>query len=156
MGHGNGDCFPVPRSGHPEDVPTDREVLDAIHMDVHRVLAALNALSRAGQHQVDGTRKLIKAIEAELESRDRGGPRKAMIEHSRHCECCPGVADRLAELEGAIEAAGGYLATYFDRVKVDEFGGLMEALRVLAAAGHAGLAARVTVHDAAGREREPR
>ena len=69
MGHGNGDCFPVPRSGHPEDVPTDRQVLNAIHLDVHRILAALNGLSRAGQHQADGTLKLIKAIETELATR---------------------------------------------------------------------------------------
>ena len=73
MGHGNGGCFPTPRSGHPEDLPTDREVLNAIHMDVHRILLALNSLSKAGLDMVDGIRKLTKAIELELASRKEGG-----------------------------------------------------------------------------------
>jgi len=69
MAGGNGECFREIRSGHPEDVPTDREILLAIHVDVHRILAALNSLAQAGQHQVEGMRKLVKAIEAELSTR---------------------------------------------------------------------------------------
>ena len=66
-------CFPQIRSGHPEDIPTDRQILYAIHADVHRLLDAVNALSRGGELMVDAVRKLIKAIELELASRKEGG-----------------------------------------------------------------------------------
>lgn len=78
MANGDGECFREIRSGHPEDVPTDRQVLWAIHADIHRLLEAVNLLSKGGERMVEAVRKLIKAIEgnvlivAEDEDAERG------------------------------------------------------------------------------------